>query len=98
MLPSGIRSFTESGHGKLIPIPPADLEFDVEYHFRADLPQGKLRPDDSSAAQPRISVSIKPSFDESYLPEGAYQLRTERDSWRIEKRGTTWKMSSDGNE
>lgn len=98
MLPSGARSMTESGHGKLIPIPPAGIDFDVVYRFRKDFPQDKLRPDDFSAAKPRISVSMKPLFDEGYLPDGVYHLRTERGSWRIEKRGTTWEMSGDGKE
>jgi hypothetical protein len=38
---------------------------------------------------------VKAFFDESYLPEGAYQLRTEKATWQMHRRAGTWELSED---
>ena len=87
----GIRSITRSGHGKLIPIPPEDVEFDVEYRIKIDIPQD-IRSGKRAAEKARASVSLKPQFDEGYLPEGLYHLQTEKQTWRIQKVGVSWEL------
>src|ERR1700751_1454547 len=88
--------FTEGGLGKLTPIPPAGVQFIVEYEIRFDcLPNETLGSGLASAGKSRTSMSLKPVvpvFDESLLPEGKYHLRTERDTLRIQKLGGSWEL------
>jgi len=38
---------------------------------------------------------VKPFFDESYLPDGAYELRAEKAIWQMHRRAGTWELSED---
>jgi hypothetical protein len=89
---SGITGITRDGHGKLIPIPSSDVEFEVEYRIEIDIPQQEVRIGRPAVEKAQVSVSLKPGFDESYLPEGMYQLKTERETWRIQKLGVSWEL------
>lgn len=83
---------TKSGHGKLIPIPPAAVEFEVEYKIRFDVWLEEVRSGLPPVEKGRASVSLKPTFDESYLPEGMYQLQTERDTLWLQKLAGSWEL------
>src|ERR1700733_6520386 len=43
----------------------------------------------------RTAISLKPLFDESCLPDGAYQLRVEKGNWQMNRRAGTWALSED---
>jgi len=79
---SGITGITRAGHGKLIPILPEKIDLDVEYRIEL-----KFERQADGSAPPakdiRSSVSLKAWFDACYLPEGVYQLQTERATWRM---------------
>jgi hypothetical protein len=68
---SEIRTIMRGGHGKLIPTPPGDIEFDAVFKIEVHLPKGV-----TTGPPVVVRVSLTPRFDESYLPylpEGVYQ-------------------------
>jgi hypothetical protein len=66
----------------LPPIPPQNVEFDVGYQIRADIPQD-VRSGRQEIENAWISVVLKPGFDESNFPDGFYRLETENETWRL---------------
>jgi hypothetical protein len=86
---------TRGGHGKLIPIPPAGVEFDVVYEIELEFPSGLDRNRPPPAEEVRASISLtllRPRFDERHLPEGIYQLRTDKETWQLQKIGASWEL------
>jgi hypothetical protein len=87
-----ITGLSRAGLGKLLPIPSDDIEFDVEYRIELGFPNGLDRNAPPSAEEVSVRVSLKPWFDESYLPEGMYQLQWGKGTWRIQKRNGAWEL------
>jgi hypothetical protein len=92
---SGITGLSRAGHGKLIPLPLEDIEFDVVYSIELKFPNGLDRNSPPSTQEVDASVSVKPWFDEDYLPDGAYQLQTESVTWWLQRRAGSWELSED---
>jgi hypothetical protein len=92
---SGITGLSRAGHGKLIPVPPEDIDLDVEYSIELEFQRGLDRSNPPPYEEIRARVMVKPWFDESYLPDGAYELQTERVTWRLQRRAGAWELSED---
>jgi hypothetical protein len=84
---SGITGLSRAGHGKLSPIPPEDIDSDVTYDIALEFERGLDWSNLPAAKEVRTTISVKPFFDERYLPDGAYQLRTEKATWQMNRRG-----------
>jgi hypothetical protein len=92
---SGITGLSRAGHGKLSPIPPEDIDFDVLYDIALEFEPRLDRNNWPPAKEVRTTISVKPFFDESYLPDGKYQLRTEKATWEMHRHAGTWELSED---
>jgi hypothetical protein len=92
---SGITGLSRVGHGKLRPIPPEDIDFDVTYDIALEFERGLDWSNLPAAKEVRTTISVKPFFDERYLPDGAYRLRTEKATWQMNRRAGTWELSED---
>jgi hypothetical protein len=92
---SGITGISRAGHGKLSPIPPEDIDLDVMYEIELKFEDGLDWNNLLPARDIRTTISVKPCFDESCLPDGAYLLRTEKASWQMSRRAGKWELSED---
>ena len=90
---SFITGVSRAGHGKLSPIPPEDIDFDVEYKIELEFESGVNWNNLPPAKGVRTTISVKPFFDESYLPDGAYELKTKKATWQMQRRAGTWELS-----
>jgi hypothetical protein len=92
---SGITGISRAGHGKLSPIPPEDVDFDVFYDIALEFERGLDWSNLPLAKEVRTTISVKPFFDEIYLPDGTYQLQTEKATWQVQRRAGRWELSED---
>jgi hypothetical protein len=83
---SGTTGVSRAGRGKLSPIPPEDIDLDVMYEIELKFEDGLDWNNPPPARDIRNTISVKPFFDETYLPDGAYQLRTEKATWQMSRR------------
>ena len=82
---SGITGLSQAGYGKLSAIPPEGIDFDVTYDIALEFERGLDWSNLPLAKEVRATISVKPFFDENYLPDGAYQLRTEKATWQMHR-------------
>jgi hypothetical protein len=92
---SGITGLSRAGHGKLSPIPPEKIDFDVRYDIALEFGPGLDWNNLPAVKDIRTTISVKPFFEESYLPDGAYELRTEKATWQMNRCAGTWELSED---
>lgn len=92
---SGITGLSRAGHGTLSPIPPEDIEFDVTYNIELEFERGLDRSNPPPMKEVRSAITVKTFFDESFLPDGAYQLQTEKVTWQMQRRAGIWELSED---
>ena len=92
---SGITGVSRAGHGKLSSIPPEDIDFDVTYFIALEFERGLDWSNLPFAKEIRSTIIVKPFFDESYLPDVAYQLTTEKATWQMQRCAGTRELSED---
>lgn len=94
-MPPTARSRHYSGHAKLAPVGEDGIEFNVVFKLRYDYCLETEREGLPPVETVRSSLSLEPLLDEtflSYLPDGMYQLKTEKETMRIQRVGPSWDL------
>ena len=94
-MPSKARSRHYSGHAKLAPIDEEGIEFNVVFKLRYDYWLETVRKGLPEVEKVRASLSLEPLLDEtflSYLPDGMYRLKTEKETMRVQRIGQSWEL------